>query len=438
MERQLGVDDDILEFFSEVLDIKIARGDLEAPTQGLVTTVMMAIFRDFALSDAAMSVLDASVPWTNNVDHIQTTLPLIHLVKLMQIVYSCMGVNDIGLSDIVQPKPKRTKRLFKLLCQEWKPLCGVWEQYNTIHEQYLQAKADSKGKQNRLDDIKAKINQLSRHPGINPERREAVERELAATQGTIEAMDERRISVASEYQVLKTQLCELRERQTQHAASLTELNAAIQETRSKICQSPDRLKRRVAEERDRLVLLNNEYLETQRQVNDQRQKVQLLPKIEAACGEFENLLDNRYAEHDKIEELRQEKDKLERNRRTLDAEHHHLLKELDREKEEGNQLKVSLSTTHQTLSSSLDHSRKKVMAMEQHLTEITAKRKQVVRLQDSVATKLQTSIQETTAKIQIISQASSELVAKTNAEIERILADDRAMALRFEALMQGD
>ncbi|XP_077533953.1 uncharacterized protein LOC144145955 [Haemaphysalis longicornis] len=66
--------------------------------------------------------------------HIEGTVPSLNLLALMQSVFRHLGIEGVGLSNLVDPEPRRTRSLFLALVNSWPRLHLRQPQYYPHHD----------------------------------------------------------------------------------------------------------------------------------------------------------------------------------------------------------------------------------------------------------------------------------------------------------------
>lgn len=206
MERAADSHERLAALLSEMLNDKVTRREVEAPTSEFMTKVFYGVFKEAGLNETAFEMPPFLVP-----AHVSSFVPTLHLNKLMQVVFTKLGVPDFGLSDISDPKPKRSRKLLSILCNFWVRLGRHWNMWSDIEVGLAAAKTDREAKRAELDAVKAKVYQLSQHPGINPERLAAAQGELAAENKALATKEPKQAVVMNDYKNLKSAKCQVTE-----------------------------------------------------------------------------------------------------------------------------------------------------------------------------------------------------------------------------------
>lgn len=93
-----------------------------------------------------------------------------------------MGIEDVGLSDLFDPKPRRTWHLFAALVN-----CShnnsVFKSYREKEQRHFEARAT----QAKLDACTARVNKMRAWPASTADKRRAMTAELADCSRTFKA-----------------------------------------------------------------------------------------------------------------------------------------------------------------------------------------------------------------------------------------------------------
>ncbi|KAH8020558.1 hypothetical protein HPB51_002507 [Rhipicephalus microplus] len=171
--------------------------------------------------------------------HIEGSIPIGHYLKLMQVVLGIVGVNDVGLQDLTNPKPRRTRRLLKILVNKLLQATAVFSKYTD----------------------------------------EAVASELSACKKTLAAYAEEKAVIVSDYQQLKTTLCDSAEAVEKAKLQIMELKEALEEKRAAVCRDPASWKENISADVETLATLESEIEKLRSIVSTVNEKVSLSPRI---------------------------------------------------------------------------------------------------------------------------------------------------------------
>ncbi|KAL1419161.1 hypothetical protein MTO96_005268 [Rhipicephalus appendiculatus] len=324
--------DGIETLLEQCFGIRVTRQELEAPTTALVIRVLHGAFSTFGLSEVALEVPRSLLP--SEAMHIEGSIPLGHYLKLMQVVFEILGVNDVGLQDLTNPKPKRTRRLFKILVNKLLHTITVFTKYMEKLQKQQAAKAKGEEALAELNAMTAKANKMATLVHDVGEQEKAVASELLVYEKTLAAYAEKKAAIVSDYQQLKTTLCASAEAVEKAQLHIMELKEALEEKRAAVCRDPAAWKEKISVDVETLAALESEIEKLRLVVSAVNEKVSLAPRIsEEYSKTLESLtgMENRAAE---METLQQKKTAQEKKRIELEQVHYALQKKVELASEE--------------------------------------------------------------------------------------------------------
>lgn len=413
MERAAN-DDQLADFLSDLLNRRVTRRELEAPTSDLMTRVFMAVFREAGLDETAFEMSQGLVPLS-----VSNVVPTVHLTKLMQVVFSKLGVADVGTADILDPKPKRSRKLLRLLMKFWLQLSRTWTSYGNVEVHLAAAKSGRDARIAQLDAVRARINQLSQHPGNDLARMTAAENELATLNKALAAKNSKREQLVSDYQELKNLSCHLNERMKKGEQEVLDLKSEVHDVRAKTCSSPQRRLRCLVEEAERLRQLQEDCSSLRPQVEELQQKTQSIPRKQAVLAQLQSKLHPHLAVSERLGLLLREKEEGSSRRKIAEEEYHRLLKERERAAEEK---QPDTPFELQAMERTLKLKKEQLAEAEQHLEELQLQQQERACSKDSEVVGLDAAIREVEDKVKKLQLASSEKVAETRRDIEWVFA----------------
>lgn len=299
------------------------------------------------------------------------------------VVFTKLGVPDFGISDISVPLPKRSRKLLSILCNFWVRLGRQWNMWSDIEVGLAAAKTDREAKRAELDAVKAKVNQLSQHPGINPERLAAAQGELAAENKALATKEPKQAVVMNDYKNLKSAKCQVTEQLKKSEVEVLDLRSAVHDVRARICHSPERQRRCLAEEAETGSQLQEEHRHLQTRVEELRRKMQKAPREREALTKLKTQLLFSLAVEQQLESLVQAKDNASARRKSAEDKYHRLLKEREAVAEKKSQLNGRTALKHQAMQSQLSFKKEQLAQAKQRLEELHLERQEGVCSKDS-------------------------------------------------------
>ena len=157
--------ENIVTFISEnIPDCKdVTIGKLKSPTSELVQTVYCKILLEFGFSESIINLQQAEFDLLDEVgeyiDLYKTMLPVISLkVACVNLLTLINGDTTFGISDLLDPHPKRTQRFLSCLVNFWTFCNSTYEHVNKVSEDVEQVVAFKKNLEQRNEDYRNKIN----------------------------------------------------------------------------------------------------------------------------------------------------------------------------------------------------------------------------------------------------------------------------------------
>ncbi|XP_029830475.2 kinetochore protein Nuf2-like [Ixodes scapularis] len=422
MARAADSHERLAALLSEMLNDKVTRREVEAPTSEFMTKVFYGVFKEAGLNETAFEMSQFLVP-----AHVSSFVPTLHLNKLMQVVFTKLGVPDFGLSDISDPEPKRSRKLLSILCNFWVRLGRQWNMWSDIEVGLAAAKTDREAKRAQLDAVKAKVNQLSQHPGINPERLAAAQGELAAENKALATKEPKQAVVMNDYKNLKSAKCQVTEQLKKSEVEVLDLRPAVHDVQARICHSPERQRWCLAEEAETASQLQEEHCHLQTRVEELRRKMQKAPREREASTKLKTQLHSSLAVAQRLESLVQDKDNASARRKSAEDKYHRLLKEREAVAEKKSQLNGQTAFQHQAMQSQLSFKKEQLVQAKQRLEELHLERQEVVCSKDSEVAGLDAEIRQVQDEAKKVRQSLADKVAETRLNSQRVFARHEAM-----------
>lgn len=275
-----GASDELQSALEECLGVRVTRQELEAPTPALVASVLQGALSALGLNEAALEMPHSLLPAEGV--HLEGAVPLLHQLALLQSVFRSLGIEDVGLPDLVDPKPRRTRRLFVTLVNNWFRMSTVFNSYKEKEQKHLAARAKSDELQAQLDAATARVNKLGMWLASNADKKRAMAAELAECSKTLEACSAQKASIMADYQQLKATLCASSEAVQRAKMELGDVAEALKEAQASVCGDPAAWKEKLAAQAESLAALQQERDQLRSTVSALEEKVNLAPVIKEA------------------------------------------------------------------------------------------------------------------------------------------------------------
>lgn len=246
----------------ECFGVRVTRQQLESPTPALVTSVLHGVLRPLGLDEESLQTPLCLL--TPEEAHIESAVPLLNNLALLQCVFKRVGIVDVGLSDLVDPKPLRTRRLLSALVN--------WFRKGKTH---LEASAT----QAKLAACTARVNEIRASLASTADKPRAKTPELAEGSMTLEAYKTKIAAITADYQPLKTAFCTSTEALQRGKMELAEVEEALKEAQASVCMDPAAWKKKIAAQEEQLATCEQERDQLRSSVVALKEKVDQAPAI---------------------------------------------------------------------------------------------------------------------------------------------------------------
>ncbi|XP_065288475.1 coiled-coil domain-containing protein 69-B-like isoform X2 [Dermacentor albipictus] len=423
--------DDLETMLQQCFNICITRQELEAPTTAVVTRVLRGAFETFGLNEVALEVPCSILP--SEAMHIEGSVSLSHYLKLMQAVFGLLGVNDVGLQDLTNPKPKRTRRLFKILVNKLLYTTSVFTKYTAKLKQQLDAKAKGEHALSMLNATTAKANKLATQLHNGGEQQQAIADELAACEKTLAAYDLKKTDIMSHYKQLKMTLCASAEAVQKAELDIVNLKETLEERRAAVCNDPAAWKEKTSADAETLAVLKSEIEKFRAGVSAVNEKIGLAPRI---SEEYQKTLES-IAEMEgrsvEAEALQQRKAAQEKKRIELEQLHYALQKKVELATEEHKRL-----MERQPHDAGLQSREQRNHDARQQLQQLKTTMKQTRASATAKLSELDARISSMQEEISTCEKATEWHVARNQQVIDRMLEYLNLLVERFETTFNED
>lgn len=423
--------DDLEKVLQRCFNICITRQDLEAPTTAVVTRVLRGAFDTFGLNDAALEVPCSLLP--SEAMHIEGSVTLSHYLKLMQTVFALLGVNDVGLQDLTNPKPKRIRRLFKILVNNLLYTTSVFTKYTDKLKDQLKAKAQGEHVLSMLNAMTAKANKLATQLHNGGEQQQAIAEELAACEKTLAAYDVKKTAIMSDYKQLKTTLCASAEAVQKAELDIMNLKETLEEKRAAVCKDPAAWKEKTSADAETLAVLKSEIEKLRAVVSAVNEKISLAPRISEEYRKTLESITEMEGRSAEAEALQQRKTVQEKKRIELEQLHYALQKKVELATEELKRLMEK-----QPHDVGLQSRELRNHDARQQLQQLKAAVKQARAIAITKLSELDARISSTQEEIGMREKAMERHVARNQRIIDRMLEYLDLLVERFETTYNED
>lgn len=392
--------------------IRVTRQELDAPTTALVINVLHGALSTFGLNEASLEVPRCLLP--SEAMHIEGSVPLSHYLKLMQTIFELMGVSDVGLQDLTSPKPKRIRRLFKILVNKVLQTTTVFAKYTAKLNHQQAAKAKGEEALAELNAMNAKANKMATLLDVD-EQPQAVANELSACETTLAAYAEKKTAIMSDYQKLKTTLCASAEALQKAQLEIMELNETLEEKRAAVCRDPLAWKEKISADVETLAALESENERLRSVVSATEEMVSLAPRISEEYRKTMELISKMEDRAADVEMCQQMKADEEKKRIELERRHFALQKKVELAAEELKRLKE-----RQPLNAGLQSREQRNSDALQKLHELQTAMKEARAVATAKLSEMNARIQSLQDEISMCKKETEERVTRNRQLMERI------------------
>lgn len=241
--------------------------DLRCPMPPFIVTV----FQSF-LSAIHVNVDFIYTPPFKVTDSIENTewheeiLPLSSLKVLMTEVIQFSGITDLSIRDILEPKPKRTKKILNYLIALWRYLLIKDSMYEKLEEEY---QAEINKKQELSDHIQVMKQQIA-GTAKSIEKRKELLCVYKENQAKFELQTKSKDALSEKYQELKSKKASYLKRLRELDVQIDSHKIKLEEIDQKIMKSPERFNTEKEQLKQKTVEVENKTKEIQLKTSAQR------------------------------------------------------------------------------------------------------------------------------------------------------------------------
>lgn len=319
--------DPLMEMLEECFGIQTTRQELDSPTSGFIVSVLHGALRTFGLNEDILALPHCLLP--TEATHIENTVTLCNYVKLMQEIFRPLGVPDIGLQDLANPKPKRTRKLLKILVNSWLRMSGIYTKYKEKESKQLEAKNIARETKTMISTKTIEVNKLAGLLGEVAQKAENIDKERSACDKALATSVKKKAAIVSDYQQLKSACYASTEAIQRAELDIMELKESLEERRASVCRDPATRKERIAADTETLTALESAIVDFRGKLSVIEAKVKLVPQISDAFQKFRTATHECEAKVARIKELREIKAAQEKKRIEVEHTKHTLQKKLE-------------------------------------------------------------------------------------------------------------
>lgn len=432
-----GATDELQATLEDCFSLRVTRQELDAPTPALVTSVLRVALSTLGLNEAALEMPHTLLPAEGA--HIEGSVPLLHYLALMQRVFQHLGIEDVGLADLVDPKPKRTRRLFVTLVNNWFRTSNLFNSYKEKEQKYLAARAKNDGIQARLDATMARVNKLGTWLASMAEKTQAMTAELADCSRTLEVYSAKKAALTADYQQLKATHCASSEAVERAKLELGDVAEVVKEAQASVCGDPAAWKEKTEAHREKLATLERERDQLRPTVLALEEKIGMAPIIKDALQATLEDVARLEAWVAKIEARKQAKVATEEKRVKRERQHCALQNKVKVASEELARLDLKIGGGQpRDIDASLQNREQRNDDIRKRCEEKEAAYKMATARSSGELTDLETAIAAIEEEICAVNQLTRDHVARNQERIDKMVNRIAVVAGRFQDLYNPD
>lgn len=249
--------------------------DLKCPKAPFIITV----FQSFLSSMHVNVDLIYMPPFNNSIENsewYEEILPLCSLKTLVTEVIQFSGITDLNIRDILEPKPKRTKKILYYLIALWRLLLMKDVMYEKLEGEY---QAEINRKQELSNDIEMMKHHIS-DTAKSIEKREEFLCVYKENEARFGLQEKSKDALSENYQKLKSKKANYLKKLRELDVQIESQKIKLEELDQKIMKSPERLNTEKEQLRQKILEVENKTKEIQLKSVGQRN---LIANLNDAC-----------------------------------------------------------------------------------------------------------------------------------------------------------
>ncbi|OTF79093.1 Nuf2 domain containing protein [Euroglyphus maynei] len=328
-------EEEIIDFYKSNNIIPIRKEDLQRPSKEFVLQLYTRILEKLDVYNVNQPDILASVNGLN--DHMEKTYLVINVFTIINRFVSSVGLNDIKMVDILEPKRGRTIRILHALA-------NYYVRYNTLKvdwfeyaKKFSELHHERKELEKRKVELKHTIEEKTMLLSSLKNKSVGIEKELKSSEEiftTKKREAEKEEKTAAEMKVeileLKEKLCEIK----LESGEIVESNKKLSE---KVIRSPDKIISAMNDSENKLKTLKNEFqliksqyneLQTKRNsysisetfvvaIKELKELFELQSKNDEQCKELEEIIKNTSDLDEEMAQIEIKKKNLEESIQSL-------------------------------------------------------------------------------------------------------------------------
>ncbi|KAI8821768.1 Nuf2 family-domain-containing protein [Fimicolochytrium jonesii] len=345
--------------------LALAEEDLTKPTQARILAIYDHITHTLLnrtrehysqISFDAMQILEQP-------ELQQESITLVSYYRALRRLMSEIGVDDFSMRDILRPEPPRIRKILSAVVNFGKfreERLGVYEKCTVRGEEIIQRKQALEDQNRQLAD---KVNTLRQQRAEQEPAAQKLRDANSELTADLRQLQKKQTGLTSEAEALKKEKTELAEKLSKMQMTIMNLKQDCVRLKSRIVQSPEKLKASIAEMNNSLQGDKNTVASIQKRSRELQLKVDLMNMVEQDIDACLKLMAECEAEKNKAEQAARkvvsDKENIEKRRGEI--------RELDFRED---QMKRQITGAHEKLTRLQKHQSVKKDAMSAKLTKL--------------------------------------------------------------------
>ncbi|XP_027202347.2 uncharacterized protein LOC113796305 [Dermatophagoides pteronyssinus] len=328
-------DETIIDFYKSNNIHTIRKEDLQRPSKEFVLQLYTRILEKLDVFNINQPDI---VACTNGlIDHMEKTYLIINVFTVISRFVSNVGLNDIKIIDIIEPKRNRTIRILQALAK-------YYVRYNTLKadwfknaNEFSDLPYERKELQKRKVELKHSIEEKSmllsslKNKSVSIEKEmKTLEETFAARKHDAEKEEKTAAEIKAEIFALKGKSCEIKLESSEIIESNKKLTENIIKSPNKIISAVNEPEIKLKKIKDEFQLLKSQLNESQtkrnsycitetfvKAIKELKELIELQAKNDEKCKELENIIKNTDALAEEIAQIEIKKKKTEEGIRSV-------------------------------------------------------------------------------------------------------------------------
>ncbi|XP_022255415.1 kinetochore protein Nuf2-like [Limulus polyphemus] len=272
MAVRLMSEEELVQFFENYQSLNISVDDLRKVRSQTIMQIFTGFLRefDFEVESIYQTSWDALQVFEYP-ELYEDCLVLVKFSLLINYLMQLCGITDFSIKDIIDPKPKRTRKILSHLVAYWNYAAKEFEKWVEVKEEYQCIARERDELLRQKDEIKQKINEQITYLQEHSDEFLQTEERIRSLQSEFDEKYRHRESVTQEYQQVKTMISDIEKTLGEKQVNIATLKEQKVELEGKIVGSPDQL----VKEGEELRLKLEELRARKKELEDQKKSMMM-------------------------------------------------------------------------------------------------------------------------------------------------------------------